>query len=296
MEGSNFLNSYMDLLEDDLPSEISRICSNLREIDLKTSKILQEASVIGPQIKGLLKGDPNRARLVVSLQQILIDMQDLNDEKINLTSQMNELIEAKCKVVNEHKKNEPLLDISTQSNIKQEKERAQSPTLSIPQSSGMIQAFSSSSSKSNSEKNGSNNTATNMGSNSNISTLGLAGTSSNNGNNLDRSAKRARRTRTDTGGMDMDIQDVAIKQESAESKQQQLAQTSPYQKKITANTTNKKKKKKVGRQNNQSNQTSIRETQVSDPLPQQEETIDPDEPTYCLCEQISFGYVVNLFV
>lgn len=56
--------------------------------------------------------------------------------------------------------------------------------------------------------------------------------------------------------------------------------------------TGKKKKRKAGRQTtNQTNQTISRDQTVAPVLPP-EETIDPDEPTYCLCDQISYGEMI----
>lgn len=56
--------------------------------------------------------------------------------------------------------------------------------------------------------------------------------------------------------------------------------------------TGKKKKRKAGRQtNNQTNQAISRDQTIAPVLPP-EETIDPDEPTYCLCDQISYGEMI----
>ena len=55
--------------------------------------------------------------------------------------------------------------------------------------------------------------------------------------------------------------------------------------------TGKKKKRKAGRQTNQTNQSISRDQTIVTALPP-EETIDPDEPTYCLCDQISYGEMI----
>lgn len=222
------------------------------------------------------------------MQKALIAMQENFAEKINFSQQLIELTEMKSREVTEYSKEEVLPEI-----LKQERERAQSPALSVSKSSNIL-PYNSGAMKTSSEKNGNSSSIANMGSNNNISSLGLTSSSTNNnnnGNNNERSAKRARRTRTDTG-MDIDS-DVPIKTEISESKQQ-MSQTSPFQKKMTTSGgSNKKKKKKVGRQHNiQSSQQTVRETPISDPIPQ-EDSINPDEPTYCLCEQISFGEMVS---
>lgn len=283
-EENDFLHSYVELLEE-MPSKLSRVCSVIRELDVQASSVLQESSSISSQLKNLPTGDAKVGKLYHHLQNQLINMQEINGEKISYSTLMLDLIEKKNLKVAESMKHEPLLNIS---NIKQEKERVQSPTLSIGSSS----AFGIAPTKTNVEKSGNGNTVVpTLGTSSSTSCVGLTASSNNNNNggNGDRSAKRARRTRTDTG-IDLDSVDIPIKQETQDIKQQ-VAQVVPYQKKISTSGSKQKKKKKVGRQNIQTQQQTVRETPINDPLPQ-EETIDPDEPTYCLCEQISFGEMI----
>lgn len=56
----------------------------------------------------------------------------------------------------------------------------------------------------------------------------------------------------------------------------------------------KKKKRKSGRQTNASTnaQAAASSRDTRDETPPVEEAIDPDEPTYCLCDQISFGEMI----
>lgn len=108
---------------------------------------------------------------------------------------------------------------------------------------------------------------------------------SGNSNNTDRQIKRARRTRMDslvepTHAIDLMVQ--------AESRASSLASnTNGNQKKNTVAAAGKKKKRK-SRQGNQQNQHR------EDTPPQHEEdmTVDPNEPTYCLCDQISYGEMI----
>ncbi|XP_057669642.1 inhibitor of growth protein 1 [Diorhabda carinulata] len=109
-------------------------------------------------------------------------------------------------------------------------------------------------------------------------------TGSNNNNNSagnERPTKRARRTRHDTytGAESNDalpIEHVLRSQVPA------ATPTSTVQQKKT--TTSKKKKRK-SRQNTQ--------VQKEESPPRDEEpAIDPDEPTYCLCDQISYGEMI----
>lgn len=63
--------------------------------------------------------------------------------------------------------------------------------------------------------------------------------------------------------------------------------TNGNQKKTAAAATGKKKKRK-SRQGNQQNQ----HREDTPPPPEDDLAIDPDEPTYCLCDQISYGEMI----
>ncbi|KAG8036669.1 hypothetical protein G9C98_003991 [Cotesia typhae] len=106
-----------------------------------------------------------------------------------------------------------------------------------------------------------------------------------NSNNVERQPKRARRTRTEAlvesaHAMDM----IAI----SESRSATLASTSNGNQKKTAATAAGKKKKRKSRQGNQQNQ----QREDTPPPPDDDIAIDPDEPTYCLCDQISYGEMI----
>lgn len=175
-----------------------------------------------------------------------------------------------------------------------------------------------------SSNSGSNNSGNGNGSGSSSSGNGGggaggagAGGSSGSGAAAERGSKRARRTRTEqnsgsangsstpnsTSGMPMDIDPIDtsnIKQEVGIGGSGQAstsgasgsgtggknhsgqANNSGQGKKGNAGS-GKKKKRKTGR-------GQAREAREDTPPP--EETIDPDEPTYCLCDQISFGEMI----
>lgn len=121
----------------------------------------------------------------------------------------------------------------------------------------------------------------------NSNNIGYVNNNNNNTNNSERSSKRARRTRTDTNnGMEIDNIENNSKLET-QMKQTIQSQTATSTQKKSSASANKKKKRKTGRQTN--NQTNARETRDDTPPP--EETIDPDEPTYCLCDQVIYFYI-----
>ncbi|KAL1506041.1 hypothetical protein ABEB36_005476 [Hypothenemus hampei] len=113
-------------------------------------------------------------------------------------------------------------------------------------------------------------------------------TSANNNNNhssnsIERPLKRARRARNEkeTFPLDNTQNDSNVTEHSLRSQTPAVSTTasSSNQKKTT---TGKKKKRKARQIQSQKEGSS----------PPEEQAIDPDEPTYCLCDQISFGEMI----
>ena len=109
--------------------------------------------------------------------------------------------------------------------------------------------------------------------------------SGTNTNNTERPTKRARRTRTETLVESAQAMDMLVMSENRSSN---LPSTSNGNQKRTNATNTGKKKKRKARQGNQQNQH-----REDTPPPQEDDlAIDPDEPTYCLCDQISYGEMI----
>jgi hypothetical protein len=262
------------------------------------------------------------------LQQSLVAAQELGDEKLQIVQQLQDLIDHKTRQLDQDFKNlgknlvtltgkkpvakdGPILDFGRDEKMldiqhKDVKLQQTSPlhvtsptevnsTQSIftPTTSNTIQTISNSANESSAIQ--SNNSGYVQSSNG-----------QNNGNNSERSAKRPRRTRTDVAGngantpvsssstpMEIDPSDIKIEPSSSNgnntsgngSKQtSSQANNSGQGKGKNQANANKKKKRKTGGKN------QTRETRED--TPPQDETIDPDEPTYCLCDQISFGEMI----
>ncbi|XP_017784516.1 PREDICTED: inhibitor of growth protein 1 isoform X1 [Nicrophorus vespilloides] len=102
----------------------------------------------------------------------------------------------------------------------------------------------------------------------------------------ERTTKRSRRSRHDTfTGLDSNQSDNAVAEHVLRSQvsTSNAANTSTSNKK-----TNNKAGSKKGKKKTKSNQVQREET----PPREEETTIDPDEPTYCLCDQISYGEMI----
>ncbi|XP_018403680.1 PREDICTED: inhibitor of growth protein 1 [Cyphomyrmex costatus] len=105
-------------------------------------------------------------------------------------------------------------------------------------------------------------------------------------NNSERQPKRARRTRTETLIESAHSMDMMVGM--TETRSSTLSNTTNGNQKKTAATATGKKKKRKSRQGNQQNQ----HREDTPPPPEDDLAIDPDEPTYCLCDQISYGEMI----
>lgn len=102
----------------------------------------------------------------------------------------------------------------------------------------------------------------------------------------ERQSKRARRTRHDTfSGLDANINESVTSTEHVlRSAVSSTVSSSSTQKKTTTGTGKKKKRKSRG-------STQVAQREESPPR-EEEPAIDPEEPTYCLCDQISYGEMI----
>lgn len=227
------------------------------------------------------------------IQQSLIAAQELGDEKLQIVQQLTDLIESKTRQLDQNFKNldygkdEPMnVDIIV-------KERcSQSPSSPVAVVSGPSQPFVAAATVTQIP------ITVNNTSSSNVQTTTTVAVPNN--GNPDRSNKRARRARQDTGsGMDVDGSDSNTKPEPViVTKAVTTTQVTNTSQKKTVNTkTSNNKKKRTsktgttssGRQSVSGHNSS---RDAREDTPPQEETIDPDEPTYCLCDQISFGEMI----
>lgn len=252
------------------------------------SDIVNEADDLSIKITNAT-GD-KKAKLYTRLQQILIKLQDLNDEKIHNGQVLSEMIETKFRAV----------DRDFQNNVNNKQERIQSPipsNASTLRNASIVQQVLSSLPLKNSSAPGSNMSS---------STNNSASENNTNNGNGDKGAKRARRTRTETN-VDVERVDVPIKTEPStvcnvfligtdklsktrfQSKQAApaiQAAVASVKKPASASVAGKKKnnKRKASGRQSGGQSTQIVPEPVAGAI--QDDTIDPDEETYCLCGQV----------
>ncbi|KAL1282303.1 hypothetical protein QQF64_001106 [Cirrhinus molitorella] len=224
---SNYVREYLDLVES-LPFDLQRNVSLMREIDAKYQELLKELDEAYE--KHCQEEDPiQQRRLLHCIQRALIRSQELGDEKIQLASQMVEMVENRSRQVDSlaelletrHEPQESMTATTISSVIpskrREEEKRREEPL-------GSTERLSGTNKRSRRQKNNNNDTR------ENISTV----------NNDEGTAGIVREKR---------------------------------------NKTSKKKKKSKAKAEREPSPTDL--------------PIDPNEPTYCLCEQVSFGEMIG---
>jgi hypothetical protein len=220
-----------------------------------------------------------------TLQQILIKLQDINDEKIRYNQALSELIETRFRAV----------ERDFQNNVTSKPERTQSPITTTARNASVVQQVLSVLPLKNSST---------TASNASSSTSNPPSEHNTNGN--ERGTKRMRRTRTDAIA-ELERAETPIKSERESSTRNSTSAQSSSQSTTVAKTkgttsskiANKKKKKNAsGKQatssTGSSTTTAVQQSSlVVEPATTfHDEVIDPDEETYCLCGQISYGEMI----
>lgn len=173
--------------------------------------IVKELEQITKQIK--LNSSSQKSRLYSKLQQLLITLQDLNDEKIIYSNQMTEMIEIKYRQVDldytnlgsfSTRRDEILVEVSNI--IKQDRVQSPVPSLAVAKSSKSIadQVFTNFPMKASSNPDSNLSTSTNN-SNTDMNASAI--------NNQDRGSKRARRNRETIDVDKIECLDLPIKME-----------------------------------------------------------------------------------
>lgn len=219
--------------------------------------IVKEAESIAEKMTNATK--EKKAKFSSRLQQILIKLQDFNDEKIHFGQILAEKIETKFRTV----------DRDYQNNLNSKPDRIQSP---IPSSSAARKTSIEQQILSVLPLKRTSATGSNISSSS----------SSENASN-DRNPKRMRRTRTDIS------EDVQIKIENINKSASLMSQASNVAKKAVAAANKKQKKTAAAKKAVVSKQST---QPIQEPIQGIHDDVDPDEETYCLCGQISYGEMI----
>ncbi|XP_055677548.1 inhibitor of growth protein 1 [Lutzomyia longipalpis] len=282
---ATYVENYLDSVEN-LPDDVQKYLSRIREIDVQFRAHLRDSDYYYEQWSNcptseLESANAKRSRAMARIQQSFIASQELGDEKLQIVTQLQELIDQKTRQLEHDFKNLDYGKDDVINDVPQKEQRLPSPTmnLSITGLTTAQQIFVASPVA-----------ASTSGSGTTTARESFSGSNSNG----ERASKRARRTRADTlvGSADPGTSDnnTTVNEVTPAKQSNNTTQnTGSVQKKGTGQTGKKKKRKARGgaAQGSGNNQTRDR-----DDTPPAEEPIDPDEPTYCLCDQISFGEMI----
>lgn len=197
-----------------------------------------------------------KSRLRTRLNTILLKLRELKDEKIHLSQLVAANIESSYKTVVD----------SIQSSVQVKIERSVSPTPSLKNNSSIIQQVYT-------------NIPVKPPSNASSETNSAS-------ESQEKGTKRARKTRIDN--LDMDDDDDPLPPVSSTSKIiNQPSQLNANAAKRAANANANKQKAKKRKTTKKQSSAQIAQETI-------DETIldDPDETTYCICQQISYGEMV----
>ncbi|XP_065363637.1 inhibitor of growth protein 1 [Calliphora vicina] len=350
---ATYVDNYIDSVEN-LPDDVQRHLSRIRDIDVQYRNLLRDVDHYYDLWRSLQNcaetNSGRRARSVTRMQQSLIQAQELGDEKMQIVTQLQELIDHKTRQLDTDQKNldikedkEEIMQIDESGATSQQKQtRAQSPSRAADSSgcgAGNSNGYGVANSAVNSTSAGGGNSTPNSERSGNSNTLSAGNNSNGNGGNLtqvvsvenQRAISKRSRRRNDTvcnmelggnesnsanegGGSNGGERNPTQKSTTAAGTQkknaaQNQAGTSAGSSNLAGSgsgsgnggatgtvaasgsgagntTTGKKKKRKARGGATATPQTNAREdTPPLDP-------IDPDEPTYCVCNQISFGEMI----
>lgn len=247
--------------------------------------------------KGDQSDSVDKTRFMNKIQKNLIAAQELGDEKLQIVNQLQELIDHKTRQLDhdfknlDYGKDEPMAiipevvskevgaviaSVASPAVPTNHSATVQTPVLATATSSVVPSALAAA-------------VLPVVLPSSAVISNSTSTTSSNISSSNERSSKRVRRTRTETGtGNEVitpEIIAVAVEPPPIIKPVATQSTANVIQKKGTGSG-KKKKRKTRGTQGNggNNNQSSARDTR--DDTPPVEEPIDPDEPTYCLCDQV----------
>ncbi|XP_073968691.1 inhibitor of growth protein 2 [Rhodnius prolixus] len=262
---ATYVENYLDCVEN-LPDDVQRYLSRLHELDISYRGYLKD---VDNYREALEKEDlelHSQRKTLYKLEQVLISLQEVGDEKVEIGQLINDLIDNKYRQLDQDLKN---LDFYK---VQEAAETNQPLKENVRESS-----------------------TSNVGASGATSGTGGGNGSSMNGNCVsgERSSKRARRSRAD-----VDVNESQISETRSKSSVNKGGGSNSSSNHVSAGnsgtggsggtnsgTSNSKKKKRKSRQ-------SQRE---ETPPPLREEEVTPhdiDEPTYCLCDQISYGEMI----
>ncbi|XP_026470355.1 inhibitor of growth protein 1 isoform X2 [Ctenocephalides felis] len=258
---ATYVDNYLDCVEN-LPDDLQRYLSRVRELDISYRACIREVENNYETLNNINMSPDHavfvnrKSKVINRIQQSLICAQELGDEKLQIVQQLQDLIDNKSRLLDQNYKS---LDYNKDEPVIEPlKEVSITPNPATPTLPLLTNVTCSTSAS------------------CTVSSL-------QHQNSGERASKRARRTKNET-------QEISSSENSVSVEQSPAKQVSTN---ICANTsTNKKGGGKKKKRKARNVQQTIQRERSNTPPPEEPDTIDPDEPTYCLCDQISFGEMI----
>ncbi|XP_023945447.1 inhibitor of growth protein 1 isoform X1 [Bicyclus anynana] len=252
---ATYVENYLDCVEN-LPNDLQRHLSRMRELDVTYRECLRDAETHLAVCIGPNTEERRRGRAAIRLQSALVAAQEIGDEKLQVVQLLQDLIDNKQRSLDgDHKKLVSCLDVNTNGTTK-EASPPQPPEPRAVEKEPSVQPVQPQHVPPPPPPERTNEKEKEK--------------TDKDKSGGERWSKRARRSRTTTGA----ATDGADSERERDSERH--AHNTQHKKGITG------KKKKRKRQTAQRSETP----------PEEADAIDPDEPRYCLCDQISFGEMI----
>ncbi|XP_053615556.1 inhibitor of growth protein 2 [Plodia interpunctella] len=249
---ATYVENYLDCVEN-LPNDLQRHLSRMRELDVTYRECLRDAENHLTVCIGPNTEERRRSRAALRLQAALVAAKEIGDEKLQVVQLLQDLIDNKQRSLDgDRKKLISCLDVNTNGTVKEEPAAPSESHRGGDKDSSPLPA-----------PHAAPPPPPDRGADKEKEKVDKDKSGG------ERWSKRARRSRTGAGA----ATDGADSSERDSERPQQNTQ----QKKGIG-----KKKKRKARQAAQRSETP----------PEEADAIDPDEPRYCLCDQISFGEMI----
>jgi inhibitor-of-growth protein 1 len=253
---ATYLENYLDCVED-LPNDLQRIVSMLRELDCLTNETMTDIKRHHEMWQSCdtssdsTGASAERKRLATTqLQRSLGRMQEIGDQKLALVAEIMELIEGKTRQIDQ--------SLDNLTNVGTIKEEEVSAPVAAPAVAHTRQATSSASLSSVPVVESASSSTASPATSRLVKTEEKVDT----GSAVKSSGKRQKRQRNQVECASLEREEKKMEEEEKVSRKK------------------KAKKEKSGTQSPVNNKATI-------------PNVDPNEPVYCLCQQVSYGEMIG---
>ncbi|XP_013411712.1 inhibitor of growth protein 1-like isoform X3 [Lingula anatina] len=261
---ATYLDNYLDCL-DSLPDDLQRVISQMRELDAQTIDIMNDLEHHHENYQN--ENDVNSVkRSIIQVQRCLIKTTEIGDEKLHLVSQIIEFIENRTRQLEQDLENlDSLPGHTDHRNTTKTDYKSTAKNSNRDPSSHMILDHRDDTQMSNKSN---SSTSVKKEKKEISSATSIAATVA---------AVAAGTTTPITSDVEPKMEKVMQKRQRRQKRERTESVSKEEEKKEEKEKVKKKKKRKVKKEKE--------DQRIENP-------IDPEEPTFCLCDQISYGEMI----